>query len=145
MNEEQKQVAMAEWKLCYEIVSRHEQRIHNIHNWMFALVTGVTILLLKNQPIITSCEYVLIVFMLAVLVFSLDIFLRVPISHAIRRTREIEKALKGDSTYEGPVLSCELGTGPTCDVLKGLLKRPRIWSPYVVLVLFVVVVAYVAR
>ena len=146
MDEEQRSIAIEEWRLSYEAVRRLEERIHKIHGWMLALVTGLTILVLKdNPPVINSYEYLLLCLMLVALIISLEIFLRVPVHYAIARSRQIEKALRGEGPYEGPILSSQLGTKPTFQVLFVLFKRLRIWAPYVVLLLFAAVAAYIAR
>jgi len=150
MDKKRQTYALEEWKLALVIIGRLEQGIYWRQGWLYTLVTALMVALLKDNPLLCKDQFAILAIGITVLFFISEVIQRVPLHRAIKRSRAIEKSLRTGKKYQGPLLSKSLA-GPKLKSLKAwccevrqFLRRMRVWSPYAVLVVLILLVYWVA-
>ena len=105
-------IAIEELKILSSIIGRIENSIYQKQGWLFTLITGLTFILLKDNPLLCKEQFSIIAVAITIVFYIADIVQRVPVHRAINRSKEIEDFLSGKiSTYSGPNISGSLGQG----------------------------------
>jgi hypothetical protein len=153
MDKKRQTYALEEWKLTSDVIGRLEQGIYRRQGWLYALITALMVALLKDNPLLCRGQFVILAIGIAVFFFISELIQRVPLHRAIQRSKAIEQSLRIDKEYEGPFLSKSLA-GPKLKGLKAwcrgfrevcqFSRRIRVWGPYVVLILLILFVYWVA-
>jgi hypothetical protein len=164
MDKKRQTYALEEWKLASAIIGHLEQGIYWRQGWLYTLVTALMVALLKDNPLLCKDQFAILAIGITVLFFISEVIQRVPLHRAIKRSKTIEKSLRTDKKYQGPLLSESLA-GPQkrkSKTLKGkikscfsslcyyfreiyqFLRRIRVWSPYAVLAMLILLVYLIA-
>jgi hypothetical protein len=153
MDKKRQSYALEEWKLASDVIGRLEQGIYRRQGWLYALITALMVALLKDNPLLCKEQFVILGIGITGLFFVSEIIQRVPLHRAIQRSKAIEKSLRTDKKYQGPLLSKSLA-GPKLKTLKAccrggyeicqFLRRIRVWSPYFLLVMLILLVYCIA-
>jgi hypothetical protein len=153
MDKKRQTYALEEWKLASVIIGRLEQGIYWRQGWLYTLVTALMLALLKDNPLLCKDQFAILAIGITALFFISEVIQRVPLHRAIKRSRAIEKSLRLGKKYQGPLLSKSLA-GPKLKSLKAwcrggyeicqFLRRIRVWSPYVLLAILILLVYCIA-
>jgi len=150
MDKKRQTYALEEWKLASEVIGRLEQGIYRRQGWLYALITALMVALLKANPLLCKEQFVILAIGITILFFVSEIIQRVPLHRAIQRSKAIEKSLRTDKKYQGPLLSESLA-GPKlkslkawCREVRQFLRRMRVWSPYALLAMLILLVYCIA-
>jgi hypothetical protein len=136
--------ATEELKLLSSIIGRIESAIYQKQGWLFTLITGLTLALLKDDPLLCKGQFAIISVSITIIFFVADIVQRVPIHRAIIRSKAIEGYLSGkQSDYDGPAISESLGQGEGIKDAFSCFWRIRVWAPYVgILIMIAIIYVY---
>ena len=132
-------LAIEEWKLSQSVIAQLEDSIYRRQGWLFALITALLFALLGNDAMLTKSQFAFLAVGILVVFYIAEIIQRVPHHRAIQRSRQIEKYLRGEDTYEGPSLSQWLGQGNGLWDFFAFWHRVRIWAPYAAVTLVVLI------
>jgi hypothetical protein len=132
MNTDNKRsTATEEWKLLASNIGRIENAIYQKQGWLFTLITGLTLALLKDDPLLGKNLFAVISVSITVIFFVADIVQRVPVHRAIKRSKVIEDFLSGrQRNYDGPDISESLGQGEGIKDAFSFFWKIRVWAPY---------------
>lgn len=129
--DDRRSTATEELKLLSSIIGRIESTIYQKQGWLFTLVTGLTLALLKDDPLICKEQFAIISISITIIFYIADIVQRVPVHRAIRRSRQVEGFLSGSQAdYDGPSISDALGQGEGIKDSFSFFLKVRIWAPY---------------
>ncbi len=141
MNDEvRRSIAIEEFKILSSIIGRIESAIYQKQGWSFTLITGLTLALLKDNPLICKQQFAAISISVTLVFYIADIVQRVPVHRAINRSRVVEAFLRGDSGYNGPSISDSIGQGEGFKDFFKFFWKLRVWAPYVGTGLFIFIV-----
>jgi len=153
MDKKQQTYALEEWKLTSDVIGRLEQGIYRRQGWLYALVTALMVAFLKDNPLLCKDQFLILAIGITILFLVSEIIQRVPLHRAIKRSKTIERFLQTNKKYRGPLLSESLA-GPKLKSLRAwyrafgevcqFLRRIRVWSPYAILVVLILLVYRVA-
>jgi len=137
-NESRKAIAIEEWKLVSSVIARLENVEHQMRNWLFGLITALTVAFYSNQiEELSGVRFIAIGLFLVATFIWMDLNHRMPKRRAIELSKEIEKSLRDNSVeYAGPSLSTALAGNRTgkWKELKRMLKN----TPYIQIMILVV-------
>ena len=100
-----KDLAIEELKILSSIIGRIETSMYQKQGWLFALITGLTLALLKNIPLICRQQFVTISLAITLVFYIADVIHRVPLYRAILRSEKVEEKLKDNKTFDSPLIS----------------------------------------
>jgi hypothetical protein len=144
MNDENRRsIAIEEIKILSSIIGRIENAIHQRLAWLFALITGLTLALMKNPPIIRKNQFFAISFAVTIVFWIADAIQRVPVHRAIERSREVERSLRDNQYVNCPLISDSLSNGNCCDFFHTAF-RPRVLAWYLATGAVVGIISYLA-
>ncbi|QNN20980.1 hypothetical protein HED60_01405 [Planctomycetales bacterium ZRK34] len=129
-----------EWKLCQTVIGQLENAIYRRQGWFFALITALIVARLKENPYLTKPQFGFLTIAIIVVFFVTEVVQRVPHHRAIQRAKKIEAHLRGETAYDGPILSRWLGKGESRWDFVEFVRKTRIWAPYVAILLVVAIV-----
>jgi len=133
--------ATEELKLLSSIIGRIESAIYQKQGWLFTLITGLALALLKDDPLLSRGQFAIVSASITIIFFIADIVQRVPIHRAIKRSKSIEAYLSGQkSDYDGPKISESLGQGEGIKDAFSFFWKIRIWAPYVGILIVIAVI-----
>lgn len=137
--------AIEELKLLSSIIGRIENAIHQRQGWLLTLITGLTLVLLKDDPIINKGQFAIISLLITIIFYIADIVQRVPVHLAVGRSREVESFLSGkQADYDGPRISDTLGQGSGIKDCMSICFRVRVWAPYGGLIILISIIYFYA-
>jgi hypothetical protein len=114
-----KDIALEELKILSSIIGRIENAMYQKQSWLFALITGLTLALLKENPLICKQQFAAISIAITIVFYIADIVQRVPLYRAVLRSEKIEETLRDNKHFDSPLISKSLGEGkPLKDLLK---------------------------
>jgi hypothetical protein len=93
--DDRRSTATEELKILSSIIGRIESAIYQKQGWLFTLIIGLTLALLKDNPLIDKGQFAIISISITLIFFIADIVQRVPVHRAIRRSEQIEGFLSG--------------------------------------------------
>jgi hypothetical protein len=135
-------IALEEWKLASSVIARLENVEHQMRNWLFGLLTALTVALYSNKvEALTGARFIAIGILLVATFVWMDLIHRMPKRGAIELSKEIETCLRDNLEYGGPSLSTTLAKKRTgkWNELKRMLKN----TPYIQIMLLVVLLGLV--
>lgn len=135
-------IAVEEWKLTSSVIARLENVEHQMRNWLFGLLTALTVVLYSNKvEALTGARFIAIGILLVATFVWMDLIHRMPKRSAIELSKEIETCLRDNLEYKGPSLSITLAKNRTgkWNELKRMLKN----TPYIQIMLLVVLLGLV--
>ena len=139
-----KDIAKEELKILSSIIGRIENAMYQKQSWLFALITGLTLAVLKDNPLISKQQFVIISMAITVVFYIADIVQRVPLYRAILRSQKVEEKLKDNKNFDSPLISKSLGEGkPLKDFLKTACSF-RGSITYIALILVIVIIYVIA-
>lgn len=113
------------------IIGRIESAIYQKQGWLFTLITGLTLALLKDDPLLCKGQFAIISVAIMTIFYVADIVQRVPVHRAIKRSKAIEGFLSGkQSDYDGLDISGSLGQGEGIKDAFSFFWKIRVWAPY---------------
>lgn len=129
--DDRRSTATEELKLLSSIIARIESAVYQKQGWLFTLVTGLTLALLKDNPLIRKGQFAIISGSITIIFFIADIVQRIPVHRAVRRSEQVEGFLAGvHEDYNGPAISKALGQGEGIKESLTFFWKPRVWFPY---------------
>lgn len=141
----EREMALEEWKQAGSIVSHHENLIFLMRGWLLTLITGMSLLLVKqDNEFMSRIQYLVLSSALIALFFILEVFLRPPVRNAIRRARKIERVLRKEIQYDGFQLSTSMGQRPDLGMYLSISRYYHVWIFYLVLILLVILATVTA-
>jgi hypothetical protein len=140
----ERSLAVEEMKVLSSMIGRTEAAIYQKQGWLFTLITGLAVVVLKNSPLICREQFALISIMATVIFYVADVIQRVPVYRAIARSKRVEKALRENWDFDSPKLSESLGTGnPLSDFFESA-RRFRVWAPYLLIIVVILAIYLIA-
>jgi hypothetical protein len=136
-NESRRLIAIEEWKLASSVIGRLENVEHQMRNWLFALLTALTVALYSKDIDLSGISFIIIGLLLVTTFVWMDLMHRIPKRSAIELSKKIEESLKDNNIeYAGPSLSTALAGKRIgkWNELKRMLKN----TPYVQIMILVV-------
>jgi hypothetical protein len=114
-----KDMAIEELKILSSIIGRLENGMYQKQGWLFALITGLALALLKDSPLICKQQFATISIAITIVFYIADIVQRVPLYRAVLRSEKVEERLRDNKNFDSPLISKSLGEGkPLKDFLK---------------------------
>jgi heme exporter protein D len=142
MKEEEREQAYVELKLLSVVISRRESAVYAKQNWLFTLISALSLAFLKNEPYLDGIEYLTIGLSLVAIFFVSEIIQRVPIMRAIDRSQKIEEQLREDKAWDGILMSEYLAKGKDWKDFFSFFYKIRIWAPFAMIACLVVALFY---
>lgn len=132
MNDEvRRSVAFEELKILSSIIGRIENTIHQRLAWLLTLITGLTLSLLKEDPLISGGQFVVLSIFATVAFWVADGIQRVPVHRAIERSKQVEKSLRDNQGFNSPLITDSLSKGRmNKGEFKKVAYRSRVIAPY---------------
>jgi hypothetical protein len=132
-DEQRRSIAIEEIKLLSSIIGRIESTIYQRHAWLFTLITGLTLALFKDSPLICKQQFFVLSASITIVFWITDAIQRVPVHRAIERSKAVEESLRNGKEPGSPLISASL-SGKSCkDSFKDFMHtafRFRILTPY---------------
>ena len=144
MNEEQRQSAIEEMKLLSSIIGRIESIIYQRQAWLFTLITGLALVLFKDNPLISIGQFLYLSVSIAFVFWIADAIQRVPVSRAIERSKAVEQSLRESRYNDSPLITDSLSTGRDCKDFVHTLFRFRVMTPYLATIVVVGIIYWIA-
>lgn len=138
----ERSLSIEEMKVLSSIIGRIEGSIYQKQGWLFTMITGLALLLFKDNPALCKEQFFTVSVIATVLFYLADAIQRVPVHRAIVRSKLVEKALRENRHFDSPSVSDSLGNGKNIEDLFETAIRFRVWAPYL-LIFGVIVVVYV--
>lgn len=133
--------AIEELKILSSIIGRIESTIYQKQGWLFTLVTGIALALLKDDPLLCKGQFSIIAVSITIIFYVADIVQRVPIHRAIARSKAVEDFISGkQSDYDGPAISESLGRGEGFKDALSFFWKVRVWAPYIGIIVMIAVI-----
>lgn len=145
MNDEYKRAgAVEELKILSSIIGRIENAIYQKQGWLFTLITGLTLALIKEKPLIDKIQFAAISIFITIIFFIADLVQRVPVSRAIQRSRKVETSLRENKDFDSPLISKSLSDGNNAkDFFKNAI-RIRVYALYLGIILAIAIIYFIA-
>lgn len=143
-NREYNLLALEEFKLLQGIARDQEELRFKIRGWCVALITALSVALLSNEIELPRKEYFLVSLMILLLFLWLDVLYRVAQDRALRRAKVVEKVLQNKCAYSGPCIRESLSVKNSLAEQLRSLNNIRVYSPYLLLAVTIMVVGYVS-
>ena len=138
---DKRSTAIEEMKLLSSIIGRIENAIYQKQGWLFTLITGLTLALLKDNPLIYKGQFAIVSISITLIFYVAEIVQRVSVHRAIRRSERIEGFLSGKQTdYDGPDISGSLGQGEGIKDAFSFFWKIRVWVPYGGIIIMILIV-----
>lgn len=140
-------MATEELKLLSSIIGRIESAIYEKQGWLFTLITGLTLALLKDHPLLSKGHFALISVLITLIFLFADIVQRIPAQQAIERSKVIEQFLsrKEAATYDGPDISGSLGQDIGIKAAwTSISFGIRVWFPYLAIGLIIGIICVIS-
>ena len=145
MNEEYKRsAAVEELKILSSVIGRIENAIYQKQGWLFTLIIGLTLALLKDKPLICKQQFAAISISITIVFYIADIVQRVPVHRAIMRSRKVENSLRENKDFDSPLISDSLGEGNNIKDFFKTALRFRVWAPYVGIFAVIVIIYFIS-
>jgi len=139
-----KDLAIEELKILSSIIGRIETSMYQKQGWLFVLITGLTLALLKDSPLICRQQFFIISLAITLVFYIADVIQRVPLYRAILRSEKVEEKLRDNKTFDSPLISKSLGEGkPLIDFLKTALSF-RGSITYIAIIAVIVIIYMIA-
>lgn len=139
--DDRRSTATEELKILSSIIGRIESAIYQKQGWLFTLIIGLTLALLKDNPLIGKGQFAIISISITLIFYIADIVQRVPVHRAIRRSEQIEGFLSGNqSDYNGPMISEALGQGEGIKDSFSFFWKVRVWAPYGGIIMMILII-----
>ncbi len=135
-----KLLAIEEMKILSSIIGRIENAIYQKQGWLFTLITGLALAVLKDDPLICKQQFVAISIPVTILFLIADGIQRVPVHRAIKRSQKVEESLRKNTDFDSPTISDSLGNGNNILDFIHAVRRFRVWTPYAFIVAIVGVI-----
>lgn len=105
MDDDKKQLAMEEWKILQTIVTSKNAEIRRLNSWLAGVLVAIGFASTTELQLPQGWELVQLLFVIffAFHVAELGVIARRRI--AVRRTNYVERCLRENLTYEGPLVS----------------------------------------
>ena len=145
MNDEYKRsAAIEELKILSSIIGRIENAIYQKQGWLFTLITGLTLVLLKDNPFICKQQFLAISIPITVLFYIADVVQRVPVHRAILRSGNVENSLRDNNNLDSPLISKSLSEGKNTKDFFNIAHKFRVYAPYLGIIAVIVIIYLIA-
>jgi len=102
------EIAFEEWKHVQAVIARKSESCLKIRGWIYTLISAIIIAHITNKITWSEIEVVLISIFITTFFLILEGIQALEHWRAIKRSNEIEQALKENNKYDGPILSQEM-------------------------------------
>lgn len=141
MNEKNNRLtAIEELKTLSSIIGRIENAIYQKQGWLFTLIIGLTLALLKDNPLISKQQFAAISILITIVFYIADAVQRVPVHRAIRRSKNIENSLRNNNNYDSPRISESLGEGCNINDFFAVALKFRVFAPYLGIIAVIIII-----
>jgi hypothetical protein len=145
MNDEYKRSsAIEELKILSSIIGRIENAIYQRQGWLLTLITGLTLALLKDNPLICKQQFLAISIPITIVFYIADIVQRVPVHRAILRSENVEKSLRENNNFDSPLISKSLSEGNNIKDFLKIAHKLRVYAPYLGIIAVIVIICLIA-
>ncbi|MBA7591187.1 hypothetical protein ES708_33339 [subsurface metagenome] len=146
-NEDHRKLAYEEWKVLQEIISRRENFIYQMRNWLYTLSTAFIIAIITKEIQIDKKILVFSELVFIISFYIIEITQRIPIVSSSYRVNKIVQILYDNSEYDQPIFNTSKKNNIKKNpVLKKLIWKEaishRIWSPYLMLLILISAICY---
>lgn len=138
-----KERALDELRILQGIVARHDDISFKIKGWCVTLITGIMLALKSGNFAVSTKSSLILAFGISLLFLWVDVVYRVAEDRAIDRSDEIEKLMRDESEYDGPKIVMTLRKPNTLSDQYKSLKNVRIYLPYLILTMIVIIVSII--
>ena len=135
---------MEELKILSSIIGRIETAIYQKQGWLFTLITGLALALLKDNPLICKQQFASISILIAIVFYIADAIQRVPVHRAISRSHTIEEALRQNKDLDSPRISETLGEGSNAKDFFSVVCKFRVCAPYLGIIAVIIIISFIA-
>lgn len=139
---EWKEIALEELKILEEKITRHANLAFQTRSWLFALITALVVGLLDEKANLNGIRFLLIAFVLTLTFLWMELIQRIPQKQSMVRVSEIEKALRGETDYDGPKISKSLSMGGSFSHYWKVFSPP-ILIPYFSIIIIITFLAII--
>jgi len=136
--------AIEELKLLSSVIGRIETAIYQKQGWLFTLIIGLTLALLKDNPLICKQQFAAISVLITIVFYIADAVQRVPVHRAILRSRTIEESLRLDNNFDSPQISEALGEGSNARDFFSVARKFRVCAPYIGIIAVIIIIYFIA-
>ena len=144
LTDSERTLAIEELKILSSIIGRIENAIYQKQGWLFTLITGLALALLKDNPLIYKQQFAVISIAITLVFWVADAIQRVPVHRAILRSEKIEKTLRTNNNYNGPLISTSLDQKNDIKEFREVFLKFRVLVPYAFIILIVIIISYYA-
>lgn len=145
MNDDRtRSTAIEELKILSSVIGRIETAIYQKQGWLFTLVIGLTLALLKDNPFICKQQFASISILITIVFYIADAVQRVPVHRAILRSHTIEEALRQNNNFDSPRISEALGEGSNTRDFFSVARKFRVWAPYLGIITVIIIIYFIA-
>lgn len=140
---EKDQKAFEELKALQNIISSQEETRAKVKNWAVGLISAISVAFLTQKASFSRKGYFVISIGITILFLWLDVVHRVAQNRAIQRSNEVERILREEADYDGPKIGATLAVANTLREQIRALNNIRLYIPYIVLIIIVIVITSV--
>ncbi|MDM0105009.1 hypothetical protein QTH97_08695 [Variovorax sp. J22R24] len=146
MTDAERLVAIEEFKQLQTIIGRHEGQEYQVRGWLLVLLGGLVAALFSgDNSRLFVWAFLAVGCVLILAFFFMELMIRVPKRESIDRVASIERALRGEIAYDGPLI-CETlsggpGTNPWRSIARAEVKVLGVWSFYIPVLAIVLIIA----
>lgn len=140
-------IALDELRILAGVIERKEAVRLRQRNWAITVVSGLSIAFLSDSAEIRTGAYVAVALATIAIFWLMETVYQHVEDRAIRRSRDLEEALREGRQYDGPLISESLSPRSVGEQLRYVARTffaPRVASPYAALTAIVVAVAIAA-
>lgn len=140
-------LALTELEILAKIIERKEQVRLRQRNWVITAVSGLTLAFVSDKSHIDSSEYAAVTLATVTIFWLMETVYQHVEDRAIKRSRTLERILREGHSYDGPLISESLSPRSPTEQLRYVRQTflaPRVASPYLALIVVVVIFATIA-
>lgn len=134
--------AFEELKIFQKIIHTHDAIFDRIRNWCITLVSAISVGYLSDSITISIFQYVFIATLIVIFFAWSEAIHRVAQTRALKRSSDIEMAIRGDTDYIGPQIRNSLQQGNKLSDQIKVIRRPRFYITYVSMIFIILILGF---
>jgi hypothetical protein len=135
-------MALEELKFLQDTIGRMEGIRLQLRGWNIVLLTALTAAFLAKDSPLSKGKYVSVSIGLSLLFFWLETVHRVAENRAIKRSNEVEAALRVETDYDGPRIGLSMSRANNLNEQLAAMNNIRMYLPYIVMTALSVLIAF---
>ena len=128
----QHEIALREREWCQQAISHRENVCLAHQRWVLAFITALVLALVSETIAINGRAATVAVLALALLGYLNEVVQRTPHDAVIERAEAIDCQLQRNGPYDGPRMGAMMSNSLTRERFCKILRRPRIFLPYLI-------------